>query len=223
MPSVQDLKSFRLPANFRGEPAWFVQLWWLVEATLFHGSPQLLYGFRNWLLRRFGARIGKGVRIRPTVEITYPWKLSIGDWCWIGDHVTLYTLGEIEVGENAVISQHSYICSASHDYTLPTFDVFDRPVHIGPEAWLATGVFVGPGVTIGNGAVIGARSVVLKDMPAMMVCAGYPAQVLRPRVEKPVVAHAAAHTQETNHLLAHHRTTIRAARAEGTAHENHGQ
>lgn len=200
---IQDLKSFRLPANFRGRPAWFVQLWWLVEATLFRGSPQLLYGFRSWLLRRFGAHIGKGVRIRPTVEIPYPWKLSIGDWCWIGDQVTLYTLGEIEVGANTVISQHSYICAASHDYTLPTFDIFDRPVHIGPEAWLATGVFVGPGVTIGSGAVIGAKSVVLKDVPALMVCAGFPAKVLRPRAEKAVVARAAPSTGEISHLLEH--------------------
>jgi putative colanic acid biosynthesis acetyltransferase WcaF len=180
--SVQDLRSFRLPANFRGRPAWFVQLWWLVEATLFRGSPQLLYGFRNWLLRQFGAHIGKGVCIRPTVEITYPWKLSIADGCWVGDHVTLYTLGEIKIGSNAVISQCSYLCAASHDYTLSTFDIFARPVHIGPEAWLATGVFVGPGVTIGSGAVIGARSVVLKDMPEMMVCAGHPAKALHARV-----------------------------------------
>jgi len=198
---VQDLKAFRLPANFRGRPAWFVQLWWLVEATLFRGSPQLLYGFRSWLLRRFGAHIGKGVRIRPTVEIVYPWKLSIGDWSWVGDHVTLYTLGEIEVGANTVISQHSYICAASHDYTLPTFDIFDRPVHIGPEAWLATGVFVGPGVTIGSGAVIGAKSVVLKDMPAFMVCAGFPAKALRPRGEKAVVARAADSAEEMCHPL----------------------
>jgi len=179
--TVQNLKSFRLPANFRGRPAWFVQWWWLIEATLFRWSPQMLYGFRSRLLRLFGARIGKGVLVRPTVEITYPWKLTIGDYCWIGDHVTLYTLGEIEIGDNAVVSQHSYLCSASHDYTRPTFDIFAAPVHIGPEAWLAAGVFVAPGVSIGRGAVIGAKSLVLKDMPEMTVCAGHPAKPIRPR------------------------------------------
>src|SRR5580700_6839233 len=102
-PSVQDLKSFVLPRNFRGRPAWFVQLWWLVQATLFRWSPQFLYGWRRWLLRRFGARIGQGVIIRPTAEITYPWKLSIGDLVQIGDHVTLYTLGDISIGENTVV------------------------------------------------------------------------------------------------------------------------
>src|ERR1700722_18454316 len=70
--SVQDLKSFRLPPNFRGRSGLMVQLWWLVQATLFRGSPQIMYGFRRWLLRRFGARIGKGVIIRPTVPIPFP-------------------------------------------------------------------------------------------------------------------------------------------------------
>jgi len=179
---VQDLRSFVLPADFRGRSAIFVQLWWLVQATLFRWSPQVLYGWRRWLLRRFGAKLGQGVMIRPTVEITYPWKLRIGDWSWIGDNVTLYTLGEIHIGDNTVVSQHSYICSASHDYTSPSFEIYDTPVHIDSESWIASGVFVAPGVHVGRGAVVGARSVVLKDIPEMMICGGYPAKPIRPRV-----------------------------------------
>lgn len=178
---IQDLKAFRLPPNFRGRPAWFVQLWWIVQATLFRWSPQVAYGWRRWLLRRFGAKVGKGVQIRPTAEITYPWKLTIGDWSWVGDYVTLYTLGEINIGDNAVVSQHSYICAASHDYTVPTFDIYDNPVQIESEAWIAAGTFVAPGVRVGRGAVVGARSLVLKDLPPMMICAGHPAKPLRPR------------------------------------------
>ena len=180
-PPVQDLKSFRLPPNFRGRPAWFVQLWWIVQATLFHWSPQVLYGWRRLLLRLFGARIGRGVMIRPTAEITYPWKLTIGDYSWIGDYATLYTLGEIRIGDNAVVSQHCYLASAYHDYTCATFDMIGSFVVIEPEAWLATRVFVGPGVTVGRGAVVGACSVVLKDLPAMMVSAGNPAKPIKPR------------------------------------------
>ena len=178
---VQNLRDFRLPPNFRGRPAWFVQLWWMVQATLFRWSPQFAYAWRRWLLCCFGARIGRGVLIRPTAEITYPWKLTIGDWSWVGDHVTLYTLGEIHIGENAVVSQHSYICAAAHDYASPTFDIFATPVHIEPEVWVAAGVFVAPGVRIRRGAVVGARSVVLSDMPAMTICAGHPAKPIRPR------------------------------------------
>ena len=116
--------------------------------------------------------------------MTYPWKLSIGDHSWIGDEVTLYTLGEIVIGDNAVVSQQSYLCTGSHDYTRPTFDIYALPIRIEPEAWLATGVFVAPGVTVGAGAVVGARSVVLKDVPSGMICAGNPLQVLRPRLKE---------------------------------------
>ena len=178
---VQDLKSFRLPRNFRGRPAWFVQLWWIVQATAFRWSPQFMYGWRNFLLRLFGAKIGRGVTFRPTAEITYPWKLSVGDYSWIGDYATLYTLGEIRIGDNACVSQHCYLASAYHDYTKPTFDMVGSFVAIEPEVWLATRVFVGPGVTVGRGAVVGACSVVLKDLPSMMVCTGNPAKPIRPR------------------------------------------
>ena len=184
-PPVQDLKSFVLPPNFRGRPAWFVQLWWIVQATAFRCSPQFLYGWRRFLLRLFGAKIGRGVIIRPTVEITYPWKLTIGDYSWIGDHATLYTLGEIRIGDNACVSQYCYLTTAYHDYTRPTFDMIGSFVVIEPEAWLATRVFVAPGVTIGRGAVVGACSVVLKDIPAMMICGGNPAKPLRPRPTTP--------------------------------------
>jgi len=178
---MQDLSKPKVPPGFRGRPAWFVQIWWIVQALLFHPSPQVLYGWRRFLLRLFGARIGRGVLIRPSASVTYPWKLSIGDWSWIGDHVTLYTLGEITIGESAVVSQHSYLCTGSHDYTRTTFDLYAVPIHIESEVWLATNVFVSPGVTVKRGAIVGACSVVLKDVPAGMICAGNPLRVLRPR------------------------------------------
>lgn len=181
MGNIQDLSKPKVPPGFRGRPAWFVQMWWIVQALLFHTSPQALYGWRRFLLRLFGARIGKGVLIRPSANVTYPWKLTIGNWSWIGDHVTLYTLGELTIGENAVVSQHSYLCTGSHDYTRPTFDLYAVPIHIGAEAWLAANVFVGPGVTVGRGAILGACSVANKDVPAGMICGGNPLKVLRPR------------------------------------------
>jgi putative colanic acid biosynthesis acetyltransferase WcaF len=173
----QDLSRFTMPANFRGKPGWYVQLWWVVQALLFHPSPQILYGWRRFLLRCFGAKIGKGVIIRPTAQITYPWKLSIGDFSWIGDDVVLYNLGEITIGKNAVISQRSYICTGSHDYKKDTFDIFSKPIIIKDECWLATDVFVGPGVTIDTAMVIGARSSVYNDvLDAPGVYKGNPAK-----------------------------------------------
>lgn len=162
----QDLSRFTMPADFRGKPGWYVQLWWMVQALLFHPSPQIMYGWRRFLLRAFGAKIGKGVIIRPSVQVTYPWKLCIGDYSWIGDDVVLYTLGSVSIGSHAVISQRSYICTGSHDYTAEAFDIFSRDIHIADECWLATDVFVGPGVKIDPAMVIGARSSVYKNIEA---------------------------------------------------------
>lgn len=179
---MQDLTRFKMPPNFRGRPAFVVQLWWLVQATLFRWSPQFAYGFRAFLLRVFGARVGQGVVIRPSVTITYPWKMTIGDYAWVGDEAVLYSLGEIAIGANAVVSQRSYLCAADHDYTKLNFPIRSNKIVIGEKAWLAADVFVAPGVTIGEGTVIGARSSVFKDMPSGMVCFGYPCKVIKARV-----------------------------------------
>ena len=182
--TIQDLRTFRVPPEFRGRSGAFVQLWWLVQATLFRLSPQVLYGWRRWLLRLFGAKVGKGVLVRATVEITYPWKIELGDYCWIGDHVTLYSLGPISIGHDAVVSQKSYICTGSHDFRSPAFDIFAEPVTIEPMAWVATDVFVAPGVTIGEGAVVSARSSVFRNLPSNMICRGNPAVPVKVRCKE---------------------------------------
>ena len=178
----QQLNAFILPKGFRGRPAFIVQLWWLVQETLFAMSPQFMFRWRRFLLNLFGAKIGEGVLIRSSVRITYPWKVSIGDHSWIGDNAELYSLGEIEIGANVVISQRSYLCSAAHDYTKSSFDIFAYKIVIEDQAWLATDVFVAPGVTVGRGAVVGARSSVFNDMPSNMICYGSPAKAIRHRV-----------------------------------------
>lgn len=119
--------------------------------------------------------------IRPTVEISFPWKVTIGDFSWIGDDVVLYSLGNIEVGADSVVSQRSYVCTGTHDINRSTFDISALPVRIGVGCWLATDVFVAPGVSVGDGAVVGARSAVFNDLPPGMICHGTPARPVRPR------------------------------------------
>jgi putative colanic acid biosynthesis acetyltransferase WcaF len=183
---VQDLRRFRSPPGFRGKPAVYVQLWWFAQAVLFGLSPHFMYGWRNWLLRRFGAKIGRGVRIRSSVRIQYPWKVSIGDWSWVGDETVLYSLERIEIGANVSISHRCYLCAGSHDYTRTDFPFVLDPqrtrIVVEDETWLANDVFVAPGVTIGRGAVVGARSSVFKSLPGMTVCFGNPAAVKGARV-----------------------------------------
>jgi putative colanic acid biosynthesis acetyltransferase WcaF len=177
----QRLDTFQLPDGFRGKSAVTVQLWWIVQSTLFALSPQFMFGWRRFLLRLFGAKVGQGVLIRPSVRVTYPWKVIIGNRSWIGDNAELYSLGEIEIGSDVVISQRSYLCAAAHEYTKTTFNIFAQKVCIENEVWLATDVFVAPGVTIGRGSVVGARSAVLQDLPTGMICFGSPAKPVRAR------------------------------------------
>ncbi|AJZ90181.1 acyl transferase [Klebsiella michiganensis] len=178
---MQELSGFSVPRGFRGASGIKVQLWWLVQATLFAWSPQVLYSWRAFLLRLFGAKVGKKVVIRPSVKITYPWKLTLGDYAWVGDDAVLYTLGEISIGANSVVSQKCYLCTGSHDYMSKHFDITQSPISIGEKCWLATDVFVSPGVTIGDGCVVGARSSVYKSLPANAVCRGNPAVKIRDR------------------------------------------
>ena len=159
-----------------------VQLWWIVQATLFACSPQFLYGWRVMLLRLFGAKIGKAVIIRPSVRITYPWKLSIGDNSWVGDYAELYNLADIEIGANAVISQYAYLCTGSHDVLSPSFEIWAKPIKIGDKAWVAAGVFVHPGVTVGRGSVIAARSIVRRDTDPYGIYAGNPLAFIKSRM-----------------------------------------
>lgn len=181
MQPQQNLSQFKVNPSSRGRSAFYVQLWWLVQQWLIHPSPQFMYGWRRFLWRSFGAKVGKNVIIRPRARVTYPWKVTIGDYSWIGDEVELYSLDDIHIGSNTVISQHSYICSASHDYEKTDFPIISAPVNIEDEVWIATGTMVMPGVTIGKGTIVGARSLVLKDLPEQMICAGHPAKVIKER------------------------------------------
>jgi putative colanic acid biosynthesis acetyltransferase WcaF len=180
---MQDLSKFKLPADFRGRPAWKVQAWWIVQAIFINLSPQFMYGWRRLVLRSFGATIGKCVLIRPRVHVQYPWKLSVGDYSWIGDDVILYSLGNIKIGNNTVISQKTYLCTGTHDYQSHNFPISAKPIIIEDECWLAADVYVGPGVTIGKGTVVGARSSVFTSLPAGKICFGTPAKIVRNRTD----------------------------------------
>ncbi|WP_123041915.1 putative colanic acid biosynthesis acetyltransferase [Cohnella candidum] len=175
------LNQYRQDGYSRGRNGAVVLLWWFVQATLFRCSPQPMYGFRRFLLRLFGAKIGAGVKVRPSASFTYPWKVTIGDHSWIGDRAELYSLDRIEIGAHCVVSQRSYLCTGSHDPEDVAFSLIVKPVRIEDGAWVASDVFVYPGVTIGTMAVAAARSTVLRDVPAGEIHAGTPARFVRQR------------------------------------------
>ncbi|MEM1367414.1 MAG: hormogonium polysaccharide biosynthesis acetyltransferase HpsU [Cyanobacteria bacterium P01_H01_bin.15] len=171
-----DLRNYDQSWYDRGRPGWYVLLWWFVQSVAFPLSLHSFDGLRCWLLRKFGAQIGQGVKIRPTARFTYPWKVTLGSYSWVGDDVVFYSLEQIHIGSHCVISQKSYLCTGSHDYQDPTFGLITAPIVVGSGAWVATDVFVGPGVTIGVNAVIGARSSVFKDIGPGRLAYGSPAR-----------------------------------------------
>lgn len=180
-PIYQDLRAFSVPPGFRGRSAVVVQLWWIIQATLFSLSPQVCFGWRVFLLRLFGARIGHGVRIRASARITYPWKLVVGDYVWIGDETTIYNLGDVTIGSHVALAHNVFICTGFHRTDVRTFDIGEMPVVVENEVWVASDVFVAPGVTLKRGCVVGARSTVLEDMPCGAVCVGTPCKPIKQR------------------------------------------
>lgn len=142
------------------------------------------YGFRNTLLRLFGAKIGKSVRIRPSVSIEQPWNLEIGNNSSVGDRVILYCLGRITIRDNCSISQFAHLCAGTHDHTRPDMPLVKLPIVLEDDVWLAADVFIGPGVCIGKEAVVGARSSVYKDVEGGYVYCGNPAKAMKKRIIK---------------------------------------
>lgn len=177
----QDLNAFKVPDDFRGKSKIVVQLWWIIEKTFFAWSPQFFYGWRRFLLRLFGAKIGKGVLIRPSAKFTYPWKISIDDYTWIGEDCVLYSLGEISIGKHVAVAHGVYFNTGLHDYKKESFDINSESVTIEDEAWITNDVYIAPGVIIGKGCVIGARSNVFKSMPEGFICYGNPAVAVKKR------------------------------------------
>ncbi len=160
-----------------------IAVWSIVRATLFRYSPKHCYFFRRFLLRLFGAKLASRVYIYPSVRIEYPWKLIMEDYTSVGREAWIYNLETVEVKKFATISQRAHLCGGTHDYRLKNFPLVRKPIVIGENCWIAAEVFIVPGVTIGKNAVIGARSVVTKDMPADMICAGNPCKPIKKRLD----------------------------------------
>ena len=115
-------------------------------------------------------------------EIWGPWNLVMEDYSSLGPQVDCYNVAPVRLGRSAMVSQYSYLCAASHDYTRKSLPLVKAPIVIEDLAWVCADVFVGPGVTIGQGAVVGARSSVFKDVAPWTLVAGTPARFVKARV-----------------------------------------
>ncbi len=156
-------------------------LWSWVWLLLFRPSPRLCFAWRRALLRAFGACVGRGVHVYPSCQIWAPWNLHMGDHSCMADHVICYNVAPVRIGEHCVVSQHSHLCTASHDYEHAQLPLTMTDIHLHDQVWICTDVFVGPGVTVGQGTVVGARSSVYRTLAPWLVAAGNPARFIKGR------------------------------------------
>ena len=177
IPKVS-LREYRNPqGNIVGRFLWEV-VW------MFGGrwTPRwALNGWRRLLMRAFGAKVGKGVRLQGGAEIWQPWRIRIGANSWIDGTANLYSVDDVRIGHDAVISEEAYICTASHDLASKTFALTSAPIEIGDYAWICARAVILPGVKVGEGAVVAAGSVVTKDVEPWTVVGGVPAKFIKKR------------------------------------------
>lgn len=161
-------------------------LWSIVWLIAFRSSPVPFHWWRRILLRCFGCSIGSGAHVYPSAKIWAPWNLTMDDHSCLSHGVICYNVAPVFLGKNVTVSQHSHLCTATHDYNDPLMPLLVAPIVIEDCAWVTADVFVGPGVTIGEGAVINARSSVFSDIDPWTVAKGYPAKSYKKRILKGV-------------------------------------
>ena len=154
-------------------------LWILVRWCFFDTSLPWPSALRCALLNLFGAAVGSGVVIRGKVNITFPWRLRLGDNVWLGEEVHILSLADVVIENSVCISQRAFLCTGSHDYSKPAFDLVTKPITVRTGAGVAAQVFIGPGVEIGAGSVVGAGSAVMESVVANKLVRGNPAVVVK--------------------------------------------
>ena len=153
-------------------------IWRVFNAVVF---PLLPRGLRTFSLRMFGAKIGEDCLFKRQAKFYAPWNFKCGNAVCIGPRAEIYNKDVVEIGNNVVISQDAWLCTASHDISSSQMALKTRPIKIGDNVWVAARTAILPGVTIGDGAVVAACAVVVKNVPPWIVVGGNPAQSIKKR------------------------------------------
>ncbi|HWB60331.1 MAG TPA: WcaF family extracellular polysaccharide biosynthesis acetyltransferase [Chthoniobacteraceae bacterium] len=174
-----DLSRYSVAHFDRGAPRWKEGAWVVIKGLFFQNPWPWPSALRVFFLRWFGAKVGEGVVVRANVNITFPWRLTVGDHAWIGEEATILSLAPVTVGSNVCISQRAYLCTGSHDFRSTTFDLQTKPIIINAGSWIAAQAFIGMGVEVGEGSVVSAGSVLMESVPPRSFVRGNPATVVK--------------------------------------------
>ena len=156
-------------------------LWYLVS-LLFFKSALPFSGLKTRLLRAFGAKIGRGVVIKPHVSIKYPWFLTVGDHTWIGEKVWIDNLTEVKIGSHVCLSQEAYLLTGNHNYKKPAFDLMIGKLVLEDGVWIGARATVCPGITCSSHAVLTVSSVATQNLEAYGIYSGNPAKLVKERI-----------------------------------------
>lgn len=157
-------------------------LWYYIGSPLFMSYWLPFSGLKASILRLFGASIGTGARIKPGIRIKFPWRLVVGNDCWLGENAWIDNLAMVTLESNVCLSQGVYLCTGNHDWRKPTFDLRLGSIHIQQSAWIGAKSIVGPGVTVGDGAVLSLGSVASTSLESWTIYAGSPARPVKKRL-----------------------------------------
>ena len=157
--------------------------WFVCSVVLVKNSLIPFSGFRVWVLRLFGAKIGVGAVIRPGVQIKYPWKLTMGDHVWLGEHCWIDNITDVRIGSNVCISQGAMLCTGNHNYKSENFELILKSIVLEDGVWIGAKSVVGPGVVAASHSMLTAGSVATKNMEPYMIYQGNPAVCKQLRVE----------------------------------------
>lgn len=181
-PLRVDLSTFRQGSYHPGRNVIVRGLWYFVSLCFLESGWCLWGGFKLALLRLFGARIGRGVVLKPHVRIKFPWRLTVGDHVWIGQGVWIDNLAQVTIGSHSCLSQEAYLCTGSHDHKSASFDLIVAPITLSAGSWIGARSVLLPGKTVGINAIVAAGSVVTSDVPADTIVGGNPARKIGSRV-----------------------------------------
>ena len=166
---------------YKPGPVWKRFLWYGVNSFVFNSSLFPVYSFKVFLLKAFGAKLGKNVFIKPHVNIKYPWLLQTGDNVWIGERVWIDNLAKINIASNVCLSQGCMLLCGNHNYTLSTFDLVIKEIKLEDGVWIGAKATVCGGVVCKNHSVLSVNSVAVHDLEANSIYQGNPAIRIKDR------------------------------------------
>jgi putative colanic acid biosynthesis acetyltransferase WcaF len=194
VPGVSDQPHVQLarthPGAYRPGRSYPVRALWVIVEALTLLNPFLVsYGFKVAVLRLFGAEIGDGFVLKPGVHVKHPWRLRVGDNCWLGERAWIDNMEDVTLGSNVVVSQGAYLCTGNHDWSDPVMPLAPRPIEVEDGAWVGAFARVAPGTTIAAGSVVALGGVVFSDTEPWGIYRGNPAERVGTRNLRDTDAH----------------------------------